>query len=156
MALPQRQSRHSNASAPALSMGYGAVAPTTPDADLLAPLPYGAPLAPTPQQPQQHPRVRHLSQRKPSRLAWLGQLSMLLFLGFGLLQLTRALVENMGDIWLLSQEAAHIVAYHDAAASTQNQLSNAIRYYGSKQGQQAPIRNELGYVSDNEILIKYR
>ena len=152
MALPQRQSLQYNASAPAPSFGYDA-APNTINTDILAPLPYGAPIAPS---VKRDPRVRQLTQRKPSRFAWLGQLSMLLFLGFGLLQLTRALAENMSDIWLLSQEASHIVAYHEAATTTQSQLANALRYYSSQQGQQALIRNELGYVSDDEILIKYR
>ncbi len=154
MALPQRQAQHSRISASALSLGHGAPQhpPYFPEAEVMAPLPYGAPIGPEPRQK----RVRQLTPRKPSRLAWVGQLSMLVFLGFGLLQLTRALIENASDIWLLSQEASHIVAYHNAAQTTQQQLAGAIRYYGSPQGQQALIRNELGYVSGNEILVKYR
>jgi len=156
MALPQRQSQHFGTNAPALT-AYGAQPQTFPPLEdtVLAPLPYSDPLHQTQIEPRQQ-RVRQLSPRKPSRLAWAGQLSMLIFLGFGLLQLTRALVENLSDILLLSQEASHITAYHDAAANTQHQLANAIRYYGSPQGQQALIRNELGYVSGNEILVKYR
>lgn len=157
MALPQRQSRHYGTNAAALRSYSVQPQPYTPlDDALLAPLPYGESLPTQPQADPRQQRVRQLSPRKPSRLAWAGQLSMLIFLSFGLLQLSRALLENLSDIWLLSQEASHITAYHDAAASTQHQLANAIRYYGSAQGQQALIRNELGYVSGNEILVKYR
>ncbi|MDH4378433.1 MAG: hypothetical protein QE263_00800 [Vampirovibrionales bacterium] len=157
MALPQRQSQRYRTNAAALP-AYAAQPHSFPPLEdaLLTPLPYSEPLQSQPQEDPRQQRVRQLSPRKPSRLAWAGQVSMLIFLGFGLLQLSRALIENLSDILLLSQEASHIVAYHDAAATKQHQLASAIRYYGSPQGQQALIRNELGYVSGNEILVKYR
>ncbi|MFN8615042.1 MAG: hypothetical protein U0003_03930 [Vampirovibrionales bacterium] len=136
--------------------------PMSMEASLVGSLPYQAPIRPA--SPDRladrwtSPRrnVRQLPGQRLSRLQLAGNYIMLVFLAFGMLQLLRALVDNVTDLWALNSEAQHIVAYHQQATQTQRQLQSAVRYYRSAQGQQALIRNELGYVGPNEILVKYR
>lgn len=122
-----------------------------------------SPIAPTPQHPSTAERHHHKATKyyqarqrvakHHQRLAWLGTVCFTVFLVFGLLQVSRSLVENVVDLAKLGTEAASVNHIQGKAQSQQVFLTDAIAYYQSPQGTEALVRNYLNAAGPNEILV---
>lgn len=119
----------------------------------ISPVPQHLPSGEYHQKAAKYQQARQRVARHQSRLAWLGTVCFTVFLVFGLLQVTRSLVENVADLAKLGAETTSVSEIQHKAQSQQAFLSDAINYYQSPQGTEALVRNYLNAAGPNEILI---
>ncbi len=92
-------------------------------------------------------------KKQQSLAAMMGGILFTAFLLFGMVQVGRALVENVSDLVKLSSEANYIEHAHQQSLAQRQEFLSRIDFYQSTQGTESLIRNYLNATYPDEILV---